>query len=450
MRKLLLVQPAKIAQVSSCGDTRAWGLPPLGLAYVASLTPPDWKVRIVDEYVEKVPFDEQFDLVGIGGYTPNAPRAYQISEEFRRRGIPTVMGGVHVSMVPDEAVLHTDAVVVGEAEAVWSTVIDDFEKGRLQKKYSGDKIKLVDLPIPRRDLLSDKYSMDVIQTARGCPFNCEFCSVTAFNGSQYRQRPVDEILAEMALIKKKLMYIIDDNFIGYGKESEERAIELFRGMIDRKFNKIWGTQVSVNFADNEKVLEYAYKSGCRVVYVGFESIVHENLRGMRKGVNANKGAAGFKKAVDRMHAHGIGVLGSFIVGNDNDDVHTFRRLYDFMGAANMDMFILSCLTPLPGTKLFERLKAEDRIIYTDFPADWEKYDTDHVVMKPKNMLACELACGYQYLASKWFTRRKLAFRFLKTLAVTKDPVTALFSYSLNKSTWKYLIYDRDPDRVVSN
>ncbi|MGA1825528.1 MAG: B12-binding domain-containing radical SAM protein [bacterium] len=425
-------------------------MPPLGLGYVAALTPQDWQIKIVDEHVDTLSVgEEKPDLVGISTYSLNAPRAYQLSEEFRKRGIITILGGIHASMMPSEAENYSDAVVIGEAESVWGKVISDFENNTLKKRYIGERVPLVNLPIPRRDLFSDKYEMDIIQTTRGCPFNCEFCSVSAFNGAEYRQRPVEEVLNELATIKKKLVYFVDDNIFGFGKEAEERAIRLFGGMIDRKFKKIWGTQASINFADRDEVLRYAYKSGCRAVYIGFESIIPDSLVEMKKSINLKAGVEGFYKAIRKIHDHGIGVVGAFIVGNDHDDVTTFKKLWDFMKNVSLDVLSIAYLTPLPGTRLFERLKKEGRIIYDDFPGDWEKYDTDQVVIKPANMSVDELVRGYGYLVNKKFTPSTMLFQSLKTLMNTKNFVTALFAFNLNKGTWEYLVRDRDFDRIGS-
>lgn len=447
MKKLWLIHPATIAKTSGYGETKAWGMPPLGLGYVAALTPKHWQVRIIDEHVEAVPFDELPHLVGIGAYTLNAPRAYQLAQEFRKKGVTTIFGGIHASMLPDETLQYADSVVIGEAESVWRQVIEDFETQKLQKKYIGKRNPMVNLPIPRRDLFSSKYEMDIIQTTRGCPFTCDFCSVTAFNGNEYRQRPIDEVLDEIQTIKKKFLYIIDDNILGVGKDAEKRAITLFKGMIERKIKKYWATQASVNFADNPEVLRYAYKSGCRSVYIGFESIIHESLNEMKKGINLKHGMEGFKKAIKKIHRHGICIVGAFIVGNDHDDIRVFQQIYQFMQEVNLDVLSLACLTPLPGTGLFQRLQNEKRIIYADFPDDWERYDTDQVVIKPKKMSVDQLARGYHYLVTKKFSKIKMFFQCLKTFLVTKNLITALFSYSLNKGIWECIVRDRDFDRI---
>ncbi len=422
-------------------------MPPLGLGYVAALTPGDWDVKIVDEYIEKINLDKKPDLVGITAYSVNAPRAYQLSEEFRKRNIPTILGGIHVSMVPDEAANYADAVVVGEAEPVWGSVINDFERGKLKKEYVAERQPLVNLPIPRRDLFSPKYEMDVIQTTRGCPFNCEFCSVTAFNGAEYRRRPTEEVLDELGTIKKKIIYFVDDNILGFDKNSEEMAIELFKGMIERKLNKIWVTQTSINIADRPEVLKYAYKSGCRFVFIGIESIIPDTLREMKKVVNLKTGVENLSKAINRIQKSGIGVIGAFIVGNDHDDTTVFKKTLDFINESELDVFQLSYTTPFPGTRLNERLTREGRIIYGDFPKDWERCDMDQVMIRPKQMTIDELVRGYDFIIRKKITMPKILFQCIKTLINTKDIFTAILGYNFNADFRKYVIPDKKFERA---
>ena len=447
MRKLLLVHPATITQTAGWGETKSWGMPPLGLGYVAALTPKGWHVKIADEYIEKIDLNENADLVGITTYSVNASRAYQLSEEFRRRGIRTVLGGIHVSMVPDEAEKYADAVVVGEAESVWGKVISDFESGNLQKKYVAERLPLNNLPIPRRDLFSLKYEMDVIQTTRGCPFSCEFCSVTAFNGAEYRRRPTEEVLNELETIKKKVVYFVDDNILGFDKASEEMAIRLFKGIIKRKLNKIWVTQSSVNIADRPEVLKYAYKSGCRFVFIGIESIIPDTLKEMKKAVNIKTGIENLGKAIKCIQKSGIGVIGAFIVGNDHDDTAVFKKTLDFINETGLDVFQLSYMTPFPGTRLSERLNRDNRIIYNNFPKDWERCDMDQVMIKPKNMTIDELVRGYDYIIRKKITTPKILFQCMKTLFNTRDIFTAILGYNFNKDFQKYVIPDRKFERA---
>ena len=260
------------------------GFPPLGLGYVAALTPDNWDVEIIDENFELARFKE-CDLVGLTGFTAMANRAYQIARMFKDKGVTVVMGGIHASMMPDEALQFVDTVVVGEVEAVWANVIADYESGNLKQRYEGSQTDLKNMVHPRRDLFHEDYFCDSIQTARGCPNDCEFCSVSQFNGFAYRLRPVEEVLDEMATLEKKFLFIVDDNIVGSGPQRAQRAIELARGMIERKFNFIWYSQTALNVADDDEVLAAFEESGCRLLFLGIESEDLKVLESMKKKVN---------------------------------------------------------------------------------------------------------------------------------------------------------------------
>lgn len=284
--------------------------------------------------------------------------------------------------------------------------------------------------------------MDIIQTTRGCPFGCEFCSVTAFNGAEYRQRPVNEVLDELQTLKKKVIYFIDDNFFGLTGDHEQRALELCKGMISRKINKIWATQASINIANNHEVLKYAQRSGCRGLYLGIESVLSDSLKEMRKGVNYKAGVEGLQRAVQRIHDCGISVIGAFIFGNDHDDVTVFQKSLEFMNQAGVDIPQLGILTPFPGTKVFERFTGEKRIIYNQYPEDWEKFDTDHLVFKLSNMDSNDLIRGFDYIARKRFSKKAIWLQTLKTWRATGSLVAALLAYNMNKDSGLFYDFDR--------
>ena len=234
-KRLLLVNPSDEAKLNAI-NVRPFMMPPPSLAYLAALTPSDWDVKVVDENVES-PVTDEADLVAITAMTWNAPRAYEISEGYRRRGVTTVMGGIHASMLPDEAAQFVDAVVVGEAESVWRGLLEDFDAGALKGLYEGERLVLEKLARPRNDLYSGRYRLKgSVQTARGCPIDCDFCSVSASHGRTYRQRPVDEVLDEIEALGCREFFFSDDNILNYGHDAEERAIRLFRGMVERRLN----------------------------------------------------------------------------------------------------------------------------------------------------------------------------------------------------------------------
>ena len=253
---------------------------PLGLLVVAGLTPRDWETVVFDENVERRDYAHMPapDLVGITAFTSQADRAYEIAREFRDRGIAVVMGGIHATMRPEEASRYVDSVATGEAESVWGQILTDKASGKLKPVYAGERINLNKAPIARHDLLKFGYRFGSIQTTRGCPLSCNFCSVTAFNGRHYRHRPISKVIDEFRTIREKLVLIVDDNLIGTRTDHIARAKELLRAMIESGIRKKWIAQVTMNFGDDEELLSLAAKAGCIGVFIGFESISPEGRR----------------------------------------------------------------------------------------------------------------------------------------------------------------------------
>ena len=246
--KLLLINPVsrwRGGLSESTGST----FPPISLGILAHLTPPDWEVKLIDENYEPYRF-EHADVTAITAFTSAAARAYDIADEYRARGIPVIFGGIYASMLPDEALEHADAVVSGEAEKVWPDVMADFEAGSLKKKYQGVCGDLTQTAVPDRSIFHPDYNVTSIQTSRGCPMDCEFCSVTVFNGRVFRQRPAADVVDEMREIEPSYMFIVDDNLVGYGKKSARRAVEIFKRMDELKLGKEWLCQTGLNVADD--------------------------------------------------------------------------------------------------------------------------------------------------------------------------------------------------------
>ncbi|MCP4679715.1 MAG: B12-binding domain-containing radical SAM protein [Deltaproteobacteria bacterium] len=400
------------------------GFPPLSLGYVAALTPDDWDVEMLDENFELATF-RQCDLVGITAFTATANRAYQVAKIFRDKDVPVVMGGIHASMMPDEALQHVDAVVIGEAETVWGDVVADMEAGELQQKYNGTHTDLKGMVHPRRDLFDDRYFADSVQTARGCPNDCEFCSVSRFNGYVYRQRPIDEVLEEISTLKKKYLFIVDDNIVGLGAKREQRVIELTRGMVERKFKKIWYGQAGLNVADNEEVLKSLRAAGCVMLLLGIESENADVLKTMKKNINLRRD---YKEAFAKIHKHGIGIHGSLIFGTDDDTMEMLQRRVQFMLDSHIDVVQYCASTPYPGTKLFEDIQKQGRLIHTNFPADWDRYDLSEVLFKPQHLETEEFRRMMYEVAAKVYNRPQAAKRFFRTLYDTRDIITAFWCF----------------------
>jgi radical SAM superfamily enzyme YgiQ (UPF0313 family) len=403
---------------------------PLGLGIVAALTPGHWDVEVLDENFEPFEYREA-DLVALTAFTAAATRAYGIAALYRDKGIPTVLGGIHASMVPEEAAQYVDTVVIGEADSVWAKVIPDFEAGKLLAMYRGESLDLRGLAKPRHDVFHPGYMFSSIQTARGCPMDCEFCSVSAFNGRRYRQRPVEEVLDELEAVPRRMVFFVDDNIIGYGRRAAERAIALFKGMAERGIKKDWFCQASMNFADNEEVLKHAAKSGCRMVFLGVEAENTDALEEVNKKLNVRMGVDAYEEVFRRINRHGIAVLGAFIYGMDGDTREALRRRTDYILKSGVDVMQTTHLTPLPGTRLFSKLRDEGRLLFTSFPADWDHYDMTEVAFKPLLMEPQELADVMQESVRRLYRRRSIWRKFAKTWRATRSLTTAMWAYSSN-------------------
>ena len=406
--KLKLISPSTATPLKP-RQARRTLFPPLNLATIAALTPPDWEVTLVDESVQHHDFEEPADLVAITCMTASAIRAYEIADEYRRRGVKVVLGGIHPSAVPEEAINHADAVVVGEAEDVWTTLLEDFKKGRLRGIYKAERLlSLEGLPVPRRDLYpKGRYLVEnTVQTSRGCPFNCSFCSVTRFFGNTYRIRPIPDILKEIETLKGRLVVFVDDNIIG----NPSHAKKLFQALIPYRLR--WVGQSSINIAKNEELLGLAAKSGCFLLFIGFESLIAENLTKIGKGV-VNKANA-FLEAIKRIHSHGIAIEGAFIFGFDEDDPGIFRRTVEFAKRAKLAAAQFGILTPFPGTDLQVELLNQRRIT----TQDWSKYTVSNVVFKPLKMTGDKLQDGLRYAYQEFYSYSSIVSRLLPRL--TRD------------------------------
>ncbi|MCK4516419.1 MAG: B12-binding domain-containing radical SAM protein, partial [Spirochaetaceae bacterium] len=384
-KRVLIVCPAPVACQAQKRSkvSRYFRHTRLSLLTVAAATPPDWDVSIVDEYVSPIDFSEEFDCVGISFMTAGAPRAYEIADLCRSRGITVVAGGFHPTFLPNEALEHFDSVCVGDAEPSWPVMLKDIEANRLKPLYTSDRNRsLSNLPIPRRDLLTKAsyLTRNTVQTSRGCPNRCHFCSVSAFHNATYRHRPVSDVIAEIRNLSGKLLIFIDDNIVS----DRSYALELFGAL--KELDRHWFSQAELKIAKDPELLDAAVESGCQGLFVGFESLSDENLKAMHKGFNR---AEEYLRSTETLHSRGIAVEAAFIFGLDNDTVDVFDKTLDFLTESAVEVAQLTMMTPFPGTALYEQLEREGRIL----TRDWKYYDFNHVVFRPMRMSPEELQEG---------------------------------------------------------
>jgi radical SAM superfamily enzyme YgiQ (UPF0313 family) len=359
---------------------RTWQMEALPAATLAGLTPKDVEVKFYDDRMENVPFGEPTDLVAISVETYTAKRAYQIASEYRRRKVPVVMGGFHAMLCPDEVAQYAEAVVCGEAEALWPRVIDDARHGRLEKFYRQDGRPSLTQLKPDRSIFRGKRYLPIglVEAGRGCHFKCDFCAVqTVFNATQSR-RPADAILAEIAGMRhnRKLFFFVDDNITS----NLEEAKAFFRALAPLKVR--WVSQSSINAAHDEEFLGLLRHSGCQGVLIGFESLNPANLKSMNKAFNTMRG--GYSKALDNLRRHHIRVYGTFIFGYDLDTPESFQTTVDFAREQAMYIAAFNHLTPFPGTPLYSRLQAEGRLLYERWWLD-DRYSYNRIPFQPRGM-----------------------------------------------------------------
>jgi radical SAM superfamily enzyme YgiQ (UPF0313 family) len=402
--ELLLVYPAmKRGHGAMKHEVGKLSAAPVALPYLASLVPPEFRVSIVDENVDEIDFDKQVDLVGMSVLTMTAPRAYEISALYRERGTPVVLGGIHPTVVPEEASRHADAIVMGEAEGVWQQLLADFRQGKMEKVYRRNgPCRLGGLPHPRWDLMNKGayLTTNVVQATRGCPYNCAFCSVSSVFGRKYRCRPVDDVIDEIAALDGKLLGFLDADVTG----NPSYAKELFKALIP--YRKIWAGDAGMRVANDDELLRLAAKSGCKGLFVGFESLSPASLQEAGKSQNT---VDYYKDTIKKIIDHGISVLAGFVFGFDTDDESVFERTVEFAIESKLLYADFNILCPYPGTAIHAKLTEEGRIIETD----WSKYFGMYsVVFRPKGMSVEALREGCLWAWKEFYSARSILKRGL--------------------------------------
>ncbi|MES9881934.1 MAG: radical SAM protein [Sedimenticola sp.] len=395
-------------------------LPSLGLLTVAALTPPDIEVDYI-EY-DSLPDENdlpEFDLVGISSFTARINAAYRLSAMFRNRGIPVVLGGIHVALLPDEAQQHANSIIVGGAEEAWPRLVEDFRKGEMQPRYQGamkDVFTPENYTFPRFDLLEGrKYNRLTVQTSRGCPLSCDFCAASIHITSSYQQKPVDlvieEIRAAKGILENPFFELADDNTFVNKKWSKEFLKKLIPEGIR------WFTETDISVAEDDELLDLLAESGCRQVLIGLESLHGQDLDGMNPANWKMKKADHYLEAIDKIQSRGVTVNGCFVLGLDGHTADIFSDLKDYVEESKLIEVQITVMTPFPGTPLYDRLKSEGRLLYDEH---WDRCTLFDVNYQPKNMSVKELEDGMQWLFGELYSEAAFQQRKRHYVDYVKD------------------------------
>lgn len=431
--KVLIIQSKHRSNVKLYGKAY---MSQLTLPVLASQIPEGNDIRIIDENVEDIDFSNKADLVCITAMTPAAPRAYEIADEFRKRGVKVLMGGVHVSSLPEEALSHADTIVVGESEGLFPRIFDDLKNDRLKPVYRlVEKPNLSNFPIPRHDLMNSKLYVNIpkVETSRGCPFTCEFCSTTEFFGNKMRYRPVEDVLREVKELDVDFIFFTDNNIIGNPKYAKKLFKEL------KSTGIRWISQCSINLAKDDELLRLAAEGGCVGMLIGFESLSEQSISSMGKKVNR---VEEYSKAIKKIHKAGLGIIGCFVLGFDEDEENIFKKTVRFIAKNNIEMPQLTILTPFPGTVLRKKMEDQNRILHNS----WQYYDGTNVVFKPKWMTVKELRARYDWTAHKVYNLRAITWRVLKSFLRHRNFTKAIIFWQVNvvyRRLWRVALDEGD-------
>lgn len=381
---------------------------PLTLTTLAALIPPELPIdlRLIDEGIADVPLDLQADLVGLTVITGTAMRAYQLADTFRSRGIKVVLGGPHVTLIPEDAQPHADSIVVGYAEDTWPQLLRDFMEGRMAPRYNQSPgLEIGGRPFPRRDLLPSSHFLtsNVFEATRGCVHSCDFCVVPTAWGRKPFHKPVEEVVADIRQHGARKLIFIDLNLVAH----RGYALQLFRALIPLRLQ--WYGLATVLLAEDHELLELCGRSGCRGLLMGLESISAQNLQQNHKGFNSPEK---YVEVVERLHQQGIALQGCFVFGLDHDEPDVFLKTAEFAVQAKIDLPRFAVVTPFPNTPLYLRLEAEGRIL----TRNWELYDAQHVVFQPSKMSVQQLQDGVEAAWKYAYRLRSIARRIQKSPA----------------------------------
>lgn len=385
--KITLIKP-KMGHRSEMPFREKAVMEPLALAIIAALTPPDVEVVMYDDRVEEIPYDEPTDLVAITVITFTAKRAYEISEEYRKRGVPVVMGGYHPSLMPDEAKNYTDSVCIGDAEDLWPVVVADARSGKLKPFYRGSFVSPIRDLMPKRDIFKGKSYLPItlVQFSRGCIYKCNFCSVSSFYNKRYYHRPIEGVIKEIEAQERKVILFVDDNIVMNHTVSKE----LFRQLAPLKIR--WFSQANISMAHDLELMDLMVKSGCVGHLVGIESIERDSLKSMHKIPNLVKFDQ-YKSQMEIIRDHGLLIWAAFTIGHEHDTSETIQRTLEFSLKHKFTLADYNVLMPYPGTPLYEMLAEQGRLL---FDGKWWihcNYRFGDAAFRPKKISPEELSKG---------------------------------------------------------
>jgi len=434
LKHICLISPkrtiwAKTEQIRKALEERTkllkpWYSPSLSILTIIGLTPSNIEVSYIDEDFEEIDFNIKYDIVGISAMTQQITRGYEIAKEFRRRGVYVVIGGIHASVLPYEALEWVDTVIIGEAEDLWPQFLENFKNNKEKKFYKqaeGNSVDLTKSPVPKYDFLKNKnyfknpkyfFNMVPVQVSRGCPHDCEFCLVTKCYGSKFRKKTIEQVRIEINKLKEcfpgKTIMFADDNLFIDRKYAKELMILL------KELRIRWVAQSDISIGEHEDLLKLAYEGGGLFLLIGFESINPENLKAINKNSWKYRQLVNYSSNIKRIQKNGIIVFGSFMFGLDNDEKNVFNDVVEFMNNNNITGQ-LTISTPLPGSRLLGRLKEEDRLIEKE--PFWDKCTFFDVLYKPKKITVDELEKGFIWAYKQIFNEKSFATRaqYLKAM-----------------------------------
>jgi len=434
----LLLVTASAPELRRVRRTRVLNFQQITMPYLAARVPPSWDVIHVDKEAEDIDWSIDADVVGITFHTPSAFHAYDIATRFRSRGICVVMGGPHVTLLPEEASQYADVIFIGEAEGLWEEFLKSFEAGSYLRVYQQSSVSLDNIPMARKDLFHRRdHTHGVLFATRGCLSRCDFCTIAVMYRHTLRKRPIAEVAAEYASFKGNVIIFWDDNIAG----DMEYAKKLFRAIAP--YRKWWSSQASIHAGRDDEFLEAAARSGCKQLFLGLESISQQSMAEVNKGFNR---VEEYLQIIERIHSHGIAVQAGIVFGFDHDTPGIFKDTIDFLEQAGVQNATFNILTPFPGTPLFRKMEAEGRML----TRDWRKYNgRDDVVYQPKRMSASELLAGFRYANERFYSLPSIAKRLSRSSVQLwwTLPLNLAYGYRWRKTAQATLPGDGLPEGI---